>query len=102
MTADVVIVGGGVVGCSTAYHLSNDGVTEIYGRDERVSREESVHIDTWREIVKRDAVRRGLPDLVPLLDMLVDGTATIREADWNDAADEEATAPDARPATHSE
>ena len=27
MTADVVIVGGGVVGCSTAYHLYNDGFT---------------------------------------------------------------------------
>ena len=61
-----------------------------------------MNITTWREIVKRDAVRRGFPDLVPLLDMLIDGTATIREADWNDAADEEPAEPDARAVTPSE
>lgn len=61
-----------------------------------------MNIDTWREIVKHDAVRRGIPDLVPLLNMLVDGTATIREVDWNDAADEGPTTFDTRTAVHSE
>ncbi|MBC8263502.1 MAG: FAD-binding oxidoreductase [Anaerolineales bacterium] len=28
-TADVVIIGAGVIGCSTAYHLARMGITDV-------------------------------------------------------------------------
>ena len=29
MSADVVIVGGGIIGCATAYYLAKQGVTDV-------------------------------------------------------------------------
>ena len=49
-----------------------------------------MQLDDWFEHARRDAVRRGLTGLEPLLDMLLRATRTLRAADWARAADEEA------------
>lgn len=41
-----------------------------------------MRLDDWREQARRDAARRGLPDLDPLLDMLFRATRALRAADW--------------------
>lgn len=40
-------------------------------------------LETWLEDATRDADRRGLPALRPLLEGLAKATATLRAADWN-------------------
>ena len=40
-------------------------------------------LDTWLEAALRDADRRGLPALKPLLEALAKATAVLRNADWN-------------------
>lgn len=44
----------------------------------------------WLAEGKADAVRRGLPALAPILEGLAKATTVLREADWNEAADEPA------------
>ena len=56
-------------------------------------------LDEWFEAARKDAERRGLPALVPLLEMLRHATIALRDTDWGDATDiagdtREATAPD--------
>ena len=46
-----------------------------------------MNLEAWRAFTQADADRRGLSDLKPLLDMLMEATATLRRADWNDEAD---------------
>ena len=41
-----------------------------------------MQLDDWYEHARRDAGRRGLPDLEPLLDMLSRATRALRAADW--------------------
>ncbi len=41
-----------------------------------------MRLDDWIEHAKRDAARRGLPDLDPLLDMLLGATRALRAAGW--------------------
>ncbi len=41
-----------------------------------------MRLEDWREQARRDAARRGLPDLDPLLDMLFRATRELRAADW--------------------
>lgn len=41
-----------------------------------------MRLEDWREQAGRDAARRGLPDLDPLLDMLFRATRALRAADW--------------------
>jgi hypothetical protein len=43
-------------------------------------------VAAWREWAKADAERRGLPQLVPLIDGLSTTIARLREGDWNDDA----------------
>jgi hypothetical protein len=40
-------------------------------------------VSTWLELSTRDAERRGLPALTPLLDTLARSTMALRNADWN-------------------
>jgi hypothetical protein len=40
-------------------------------------------IDEWLEDALRDAERRGLPALRPLLEGLAKSTTALRAADWN-------------------
>jgi hypothetical protein len=40
-------------------------------------------IAAWLEQAQRDAERRGLPALRPLLDALARATSALRAADWN-------------------
>ena len=40
-------------------------------------------IDEWLENALRDADRRELPSLRPLLEALASSTAALRAADWN-------------------
>ena len=40
-------------------------------------------IDEWLEQAVRDAERRGLPALRPLLEGLAKSTTALRAADWN-------------------
>jgi hypothetical protein len=51
-----------------------------------------MEIETWLEAVVRDAEKRGLPELKPLLEALAESTRRLRAADWNDRADEESDA----------
>ena len=51
-------------------------------------------LDDWLDHARRDAVRRGLPALEPLLDMLFGATRALRAADW--ALDEDAGSSDDR------
>jgi len=56
-------------------------------------------ITLWLENAVRDAERRGLPALRPLLETLARATAALRKADWNlDASGQSdlPTPPDAR------
>lgn len=46
-----------------------------------------MQVDAWLEAALRDADRRGLPDLHPLLAALARATAALREADWNETLD---------------
>lgn len=41
-----------------------------------------MQLEDWREQARRDAARRGLPDLDPLLEMLFRATRALRAADW--------------------
>ena len=41
----------------------------------------------WLDAARADALRRGLPDLVPALEGLAKATEALRAADWNDNAD---------------
>jgi hypothetical protein len=49
-------------------------------------------IAEWLAMAKADAERRGLPDLIPILDGLAQATERLRAADWNDDADRDASA----------
>ena len=44
-------------------------------------------LESWLEQAKADATRRGLRDLVPLLDTLARATAQLRGAPWRVRAD---------------
>lgn len=44
-------------------------------------------IADWLAIASADAERRGMPELVPLLEGLAKATERLRAADWNDDAD---------------
>ena len=57
-----------------------------------------MHLDDWLEHARRDASRRGLPDLAPLLDMLFRATRALRAADRARAGDDRAAGNDAGPA----
>ena len=41
----------------------------------------------WLASAKADAQKRGLPDLVPLLEGVARATELLRAADWNERAD---------------
>lgn len=52
-------------------------------------------LETWLDETIRDADRRGLPALRPLLESLARSTSALRSADWNeDASDALASAPE--------
>jgi hypothetical protein len=40
-------------------------------------------LDAWLDRARRDADRRGLPGLEPLLEALARAAAVLRAADWN-------------------
>ena len=44
----------------------------------------------WLAAAKADAEKRGLPELIPMLDGLAQATERLRAADWNDDADKDA------------
>jgi len=41
-------------------------------------------IAEWLAAAKADAEKRGLPELIPMLDGLAQATERLRAADWND------------------
>ena len=43
-------------------------------------------IAEWLAAARADAEKRGLPDLIPMLDGLAQATERLRKADWNDDA----------------
>jgi hypothetical protein len=51
-------------------------------------------IAEWLETAKADAEKRGLPELIPMLEGLAQATERLRAADWNDDADKD---PSTRP-----
>jgi hypothetical protein len=46
-------------------------------------------VGEWLEWATADAARRGMPELVGLLEGLAPATERLRAADWNDDADKE-------------
>ncbi len=46
-------------------------------------------IAEWLAAAKADAEKRGLPELLPLLDGLAESTERLRAGDWNDAGDKD-------------
>jgi hypothetical protein len=48
-------------------------------------------IETWLEWALADADRRNLPELKPLLESLARVTHALRNADFNDRADDDRT-----------
>ena len=46
-------------------------------------------IAEWLAQAKADAEKRGLPELIPLLEGLAKSTERLRAADWNDNPDKE-------------
>ena len=44
-------------------------------------------IAEWLAQAQADADKRGLPELIPMLEGLAQSTARLRAADWNDNAD---------------
>jgi len=46
-------------------------------------------IGEWLAAAKADAEKRGLPELVPMLEGLAQATERLRAADWNDNPDTE-------------
>ena len=48
-----------------------------------------MHIEAWAQAITADAEVRGLFQLIPLLNGLVQATQTLRLADWNESADQD-------------
>ena len=46
-------------------------------------------IAEWLAAAKADAEKRGLPELIPMLEGLAQATERLRAADWNDNPDRE-------------
>ena len=42
----------------------------------------------WLAAAKADAEKRGLPELIPMLDGLAQATERLRAASWNDQPDQ--------------
>jgi predicted O-methyltransferase YrrM len=62
-------------------------------RSDRKYSERDMTIADWLAQAKADADKRGLPELIPMLDGLAQATQRLRAADWNDNADREPTGP---------
>ncbi len=54
-------------------------------------------VEDWLHAAMADAERRGLPDLIPILETLARATASLRTADWNDDAARAETSQEPRP-----
>jgi len=48
-----------------------------------------MRIEAWAQAITADAKLRGLFQLIPLLNGLVQATQTLRLADWNESADQD-------------
>ncbi len=46
-------------------------------------------IADWLAGAKADAEKRGLPELIPMLEGLAQSSERLRAADWNDQADQD-------------
>jgi hypothetical protein len=46
-------------------------------------------IAEWLAAAKADAEKRGIPELIPMLEGLAQATERLRAADWNDNPDRE-------------
>ena len=51
--------------------------------------EKNMTIAEWLAQAKADADKRGLPELIPMLDGLAKATEQLRAADWNDNPDKD-------------
>lgn len=76
-TADVVVIGGGIVGCSTAYYLARKGVRVALVEKGRVGAEQSSRNWGWCRQQNRDA--RELPMATRSLDLWQAMAADIGE-----------------------
>jgi predicted O-methyltransferase YrrM len=55
----------------------------LIGADRKYS-EKDMTIAEWLAAAKADAEKRGLPELIPMLEGLAQATERLRAADWND------------------
>ena len=75
--------GGVLIAVNTKYSDEEDGdaVRWIQVKD--------MTIAEWLAAAKADAEKRGLPELIPMLEGLAQATERLRAADWNDNADQD-------------
>ena len=55
-----------------------------------------MHLNDWLAAAKADAVKRKMPELVPLLESLATSTMVLRKADAEDRADVKPEPPEGR------
>ena len=56
-------------------------------RGDKKYSEKTMTIADWLAQAKADAQKRGLPELLPLLEGLAQATTRLRAGDWNETAD---------------
>ena len=60
----------------------------LIGADTKYS-EKDMTIAEWLAAAKADAEKRGMPELIPMLEGLAQATERLRAADWNDNPDQD-------------
>ena len=60
----------------------------LIGGDKKYS-EKNMTIADWLAQAKADAEKRGMPELIPMLEGLAKATEQLRAADWNDNPDKD-------------
>jgi predicted O-methyltransferase YrrM len=60
----------------------------LIGADKKYS-ERDMTIAEWLAAAKADAEKRGMPELIPMLEGLAQATERLRAADWNDNPDKD-------------
>ena len=68
-SADVVVIGGGIVGCATAYYLSRNGISVALCEKGRVAGEQSSRNWGWVRQQGRDSKVGGRANLTGKTDM---------------------------------
>lgn len=75
--------GGVLIAVNTKYSEEEDGDAVLWIQVKDMT------IAEWLAAARADAEKRGLPELIPMLEGLAQATERLRAADWNDNADQD-------------